>query len=427
VSLPSSWDSKLAICEARSFFIYPPSSDSIVSVMTPDRLAALPFLWGAATSAHQVEGGNAASDWHEWEKRIDSICAEPSGEACDHLHRYPEDMRLLAELGLNCYRFSVEWSRIEPEPGRFDEDWLAHYRRMCQTCRDFGLLPVVTLHHFTNPTWVAAQGAWEEPATARLFARFSERVLEALGDLVALLITINEPNIPALLGYEIGLFPPGKRDRTARLRATDTFIAAHRFVVEAARSRFPGLPVGMAIAMADWQALPGGETERDEWRRLREDVFLDATDGDDFVGVNTYTRHRIGSDGWIGNEDGVELTSMGYEFWPEAVGATLERTWSYTGGRTLIVTESGIGTDDDRRRIEYIDRALASMRSAIASGVDVRGFIYWSALDNFEWQLGYGPRFGLIEVNRETQERRLKPSAAHLGAVARSGAPLARR
>jgi len=123
----------------------------------------------------------------------------------------------------------------------------------------------------------------------------------------------------------------------------------------------------------------------------------------------------------------VELTSMGYEFWPEALGATLERTWSYTGGRTLIVTESGIGTDDDRRRIEYIDRALASMRSAIASGVDVRGFIYWSALDNFEWQLGYGPRFGLIEVNRETQERRLKPSAAHLGALARSEGPLARR
>jgi len=231
--------------------------------MTPDRLAALPFLWGAATSAHQVEGGNAASDWHEWEQRIDSICAEPAGEACDHLHRYPEDMRLLAELGLNCYRFSVEWSRIEPEPGQFDEDWLAHYRRMCQTCRDVGLLPVVTLHHFTNPTWVAAQGAWEESATARLFARFSERVLEALGDLVAVLITINEPNIPALLGYEIGLFPPGKRDRTARLRATDTFIAAHRFVVEVARSRFPGLPVAMAIAMADWQALPGGETERD--------------------------------------------------------------------------------------------------------------------------------------------------------------------
>jgi beta-glucosidase len=183
----------------------------------------------------------------------------------------------------------------------------------------------------------------------------------------------------------------------------------------------------MALAMADWQALPGGEAERDEWRRLREDVFLDATDGDNFVGVNTYTRHRIGPDGWLGNEDGVELTVMGYEFWPEALGATLERAWDYTGGRTLIATESGIGTDDDTRRIEYIDRAIASMRAATAAGADVRGFLYWSALDNFEWHVGYGPRFGLIGVDRTTQARRPKPSAAHLGSIARTAARPARR
>jgi beta-glucosidase len=386
--------------------------------MTGDRLARLPFLWGAATSAHQVEGGDVSSDWYDWEQRPDTVCAEPSGVACDHLNRYPEDMRLLAELGLNSYRFSLEWSRIEPEPGRFEERWLAHYRRMCETCRASGLLPVVTLHHFTNPAWLAGQGAWEAPATAALFGRFCERVLDALGDVIGLLITINEPNITALFGYEEGLFPPGKHDRTARLRATETFKAAHRLAVDAARERLPELPVGVALAMADWQALPGGETERDEWRRLREDVFLDATDGDDFVGVNTYTRHRIGPSGWLGNEAGVELTSMGYEFWPEALGATLERAWSYTGGTPLIVTESGIGTDDDARRIEYIDRAVASMQAARDAGVDVRGFLYWSALDNFEWHIGYGPRFGLIEVDRQTQERRLKPSARHLGALA---------
>src|SRR3954454_9393172 len=165
-------------------------------------------------------------------------------------------------------------------------------------------------------------------------------------------------------------------------------------------------------------AMPGGARGLCEMRRLREDVFLDATAGDDFVGVNTYTRHRIGPDGWVGNEDGVELTVMGYEFWPEALGATLERAWDYTGGRKLIVTESGIGTDDDSRRVEYIDRAIASMDHAMADGVDVRGFLYWSLLDNFEWHLGYGPRFGLVEVDRTTQTRRPKPSAAHLGAVA---------
>jgi beta-glucosidase len=395
--------------------------------MTVTRLTQLPFLWGAATSAHQVEGGDEASDWHDWEQLPDSLCAEPAGLACDHVNRYPDDLRLLADLGLNCYRFSVEWSRIEPEPGCFERAWLDHYRRMCLACHDNGLLPVVTLHHFTNPRWIAAQGAWEAAATADYFGRFAGEVLDALGDLTAVLITINEPNIPALLGYEEGVFPPGKRDREARLRATDTFISAHRLAVAAARERLPQLPVGMALAMADWQALPGGETERDEWRRLREDVFLDATDRDDFVGVNTYTRHRIGPAGWLGNEDGIELTAMGYEFWPEALGATLERAWDYTGGRTLIATESGIGTDDDARRIEYIDRAVASMRAAMSTGVDVRGFVYWSALDNFEWQVGYGPRFGLIDVNRETQERRAKPSAAHLGRIATTAPPPTRR
>jgi beta-glucosidase len=386
--------------------------------VTPDRFAKLPFLWGAATSAHQVEGGDEASDWHEWEQLPGGPCAEPAGLACDHLNRYPEDIGLLAGLGLNCYRFSVEWSRIEPAPGRYERAWLDHYRRMCATCRELGLLPVLTLHHFTNPAWLAARGAWESPETAEHFARFTVAVLDAMGDLVAVLLTINEPNIAALLGYEEGVFPPGKHDREARLRATETFIAAHRLAVAEARERFPELPVGMALAMADWQALPGGEAERDEWRRLREDVFLDATDGDDFVGVNTYTRHRIGPEGWVGNEDGVELTAMGYEFWPEALGATLERAWNRTGGRTLVVTESGIGTGDDARRIHFIDRAVASMRHAMGRGVDVRGFLYWSALDNFEWHIGYEPRFGLIEVDRATQARRPKPSAAHFGRIA---------
>lgn len=380
-----------------------------------------PFLWGAATSAHQVEGGNEANDWYDWEQAGASPVAEPAGAACEHVSRYPEDVALLAQLGLNCYRFSVEWSRIEPAHARFSEHWLRHYRRMAECCREHGLAPVLTLHHFTNPRWIAATGGWEEPRTAELFARFCATVAEALGDLAALAITINEPNIPALLGYENGVFPPGKRDREARLRVTDTFIEAHRRAVDAIRRVHPGLPVGMALAMADWQPLPGGERELEETRRLREDVFLEATTGDDFVGVNTYTRHRIGPDGWVGNEPGVELTAAGYEFWPEALEATLRRAWSVTGGRTpLVVTESGVATDDDRRRIDYIERAIAGMRRATDAAIDIRGFIYWSALDNFEWHRGYAQRFGLLAVDRETQARTVKPSAWHLGKLAQS-------
>ena len=383
------------------------------------KLDSLPFLWGAATSAHQVEGGNDANDWHDWETRADTNCHEPSGTACDHLNRYAEDIALLANLGLNCYRFSVEWSRIEPERGRFCERWLAHYRGVAQACHDHGLVPFVTLHHFTNPRWFAAAGGWENPEAAGWFARFCGRVGDALGDLLVVAITINEPNIVALLGYEDGLFPPGKSDRAARLRATATLIEAHRRGVAALRERHPDAALGMAVAMADWQALPGGEDELAEIRQLREDVFLEATGDDDFVGVNAYTRHRIGPQGWLGNEEGAELTATGWEFWPEALEATLRRAWEATGGRALIATESGLATDDDSRRVAYVERAVAGMRRAMADGVDVRGFLYWSALDNFEWQHGYRPRFGLIAVDRLTQERTVKGSARRFGELAR--------
>jgi len=382
----------------------------------------LPFLWGAATSAHQVEGGNTASDWHDWELDPGSGCAEPSGAACEHLTRYPQDIALLAQLGLNCYRFSVEWARIEPRPGELSTRWLEHYRSMAACCRRHGLLPVVTLHHFTNPRWLAADGGWENPQTAARFARYCAAVIETVGDLAALVVTINEPNMPALLGYEDGVFPPGKRDRRARLRVTEVFIDAHRRAVEVVRSLRPELPVGLALAMADWQALPGGEERLAQTRRLREDVFLQATAGDDFVGVNTYTRHRIGPDGWVGNEPGVELTAAGYEFWPQAIAGTLRRAWRLTGGTPLIVTETGIATDEDERRARFIERAVEAMRDTIAAGVDVRGFIYWSALDNFEWHHGYAQRFGLIAVDRATQRRTIKPSARRLAALARGGA-----
>jgi beta-glucosidase len=183
-----------------------------------------PFLWGAATSAQQVEGGNDANDWYDWERAPGSPVAEPAGAACDHVNRYGEDVALLERIGLSCYRFSVEWSRVEPAEGKFSARWLRHYRDMAKCCRRRGLAPMLTMHHFTNPQWVAADGGWEAPGTAARFERFCARVAEEIADVIAVAITINEPNIPALLGYENGVFPPGKRDRGARLRVTETFI-----------------------------------------------------------------------------------------------------------------------------------------------------------------------------------------------------------
>jgi beta-glucosidase len=380
------------------------------------------FVWGTATAAHQVEGGNWNNDWWAWEHDPEAPCQEPSGDACDSWHRYPEDVRLCAELGFGAYRFSLEWSRIEPEEGEFSRAALDHYRRMCATCREHRLEPIVTFHHFTTPRWVAARGGWAAPETADRFARFCARATAHLGDVVARACTLNEPNIVATMGYLHAIFPPGKRDPDLRRRVNDVFVDAHRKAVDAIHAGPGSAPVGLTLAMSDNQAVPGGETARDAYRRDMEDVFLEAARGDDFIGVQCYTRTRFGPKGMLGPEDGARTTQMGYEFWPEALEATIRRAWAVAGGVPILVTENGIGTTDDAERVEYVSRALPGVLACLADGIDVRGYVYWSLLDNFEWIFGYRPTFGLVAVDRETQERKPKPSAAWLGAIARANA-----
>ena len=380
------------------------------------------FLWGAATAAHQVEGGNWNNDWWAWEHTPGSPCQEPSGDACDQYHRYGEDLDLLAHLGFRAYRFSLEWSRIEPEDGEISRAALEHYRRVCATCRERGLEPIVTLHHFTTPRWLAGRGGWAEPGSAARFARFCARAGAYLGDLVARFCTLNEPNIVAEFGYRWGLFPPGLRDPDLRLRVNDVLIDAHRRGVVALRDAGVAVPIGLTLAMQDYQAVAGGEASRDRERRDMEDVYLEAVRDDDFLGVQTYTRVRCGAGGLVSPDPGARLTQMGYEFWPEALAACLRRAATMAPGVPLLVTENGIGTDDDAERIEYVERALRGVLACLTDGLDVRGYVYWSLLDNFEWAFGYRPKFGLVAVDRETQARHAKPSAAWLGSVARANA-----
>jgi beta-glucosidase len=376
------------------------------------------FQWGTATAAHQIEGGNVNNDWWEFEHDPTSGCVDRSGDACDSFHRYPEDIALVAALGLTFYRFSLEWSRIEPEAGEFSRSALDHYRRMLATCREHGLVPMVTYHHFTHPRWLASAGTWEAPQAVDRFARYCERVTAHLGDLIGMAGTINEPNVVATMGWRHGIFPPRVRDRDRRAKVNDALVAAHRAAVEAIRSGPGEFPVGLTLSMTDFQTQPGGEEWVERIRRPSEDVYLEATSGDDFIGVQTYTRARVGPEGNLGPEPGVPTTQMGYEFYPEALEGTIRRAWLKTGGLPVLVTENGIGTDDDEARIEYVARALAGVRRCLDDGIDVRGYTYWSLLDNFEWVLGYGPTFGIVEVDSESFERRPKPSAAWLGGVA---------
>jgi beta-glucosidase len=402
------------------------------------------FLWGAATAAHQVEGGNINCDSWLLEHVEGSIYTESSGDACDHYHRYDEDIRLLAALGLNAYRFSLEWARIEPEEGEFSLAELDHYRRMLASCREHGVEPVVTLHHFTSPQWIAARGGWEEPETARLFSRYCEKVVDHLGDLIGVACTVNELNLAILLqqwgflhqddailaapwraaaAHRLGVAPERFSSFPFCVRGASyrVLLDAHRRGAQALRAGPGNFPVGMTLALREWYVEPGGEALADDLRLKSEEIFLEAARSDDFLGVQCYTRQRVGPGGLLPPNGNVELTQMGYEIAPEALATTLRHA-SERAQVPLIVTENGIATDDDGQRIAFIEGALAGVASCLRDGIDVRGYFYWSLLDNFEWLFGYGPKFGLIAVDRKTLRRSVKPSAEWLGRTAQNNA-----
>jgi beta-glucosidase len=375
------------------------------------------FVWGTATAAHQVEGGNWNNDWWAWEHAEESPCEEPSGDACDQYWRYPQDLELLADVGFKAYRFSLEWSRIEPEYGEFSTANLDHYRRVIETCRDHDVLPVVTFHHFTTPRWVIAEGGWENPATADRFATFCERAVGHFGEEIGMACTINEPNIVSLMGWLMGVFPPGKsEDLDGYVKTNEHLRAAHRKAYDALKAGPGDFPVGLTLSMGDWTAEPGSEALIETYRRHHEDEYLEAARGDDFVGVQAYSRNRVGPDGVVGPEAGVEVLPMGYEYWPQAAEAAIRHAVD-VAGTPVYVTENGIGTDDDEQRIRFVRESLEGVARTISDGLDVRGFFYWSLLDNFEWAYGYRMRFGLIGVDRATQARTVKPSATWLGQV----------
>jgi beta-glucosidase len=395
-----------------------------------------------------VEGGNVYNDNWVLEHVPGSIYAESSGDAVDHYHRYPEDIAMLAELGFNLYRFSLEWSRIEPEEGEISLAALEHYRRMLAACRERGITPMVTYHHFTSPRWLMRYGGWAGAKTPDLFGRFCERAARYLGDLTGAACTLNEINIATLFseihfdrqqetqpsqGASRPQGVPWTTTAAQALGVTDaqlvpfifasgpqamqTILAAHRRAVEAIKSGPGSYPVGVTLALQDVQSKPGGEEAAKRANYTINDAYLEQMRGDDFVGVQNYSRLVYGPQGTLPPE--LEVTQMGYEFYPEALEGCL-RNAAAVARVPLIVTENGVATDDDTRRVEFIRRALQGVARCLQDGIDVRGYTYWSAFDNYEWSLGYKMRFGLVEVDRQTQQRTVKPSARYLGEIARA-------
>ena len=388
--------------------------------VTPETSFPEGFLWGAATAAHQIEGGNVNNDSWVREHDPNSGFSESSGDACDSLHRWPEDVELIAAMGLGAYRFSLEWSRIEPAVGEFSIAALDYYRRICAACRERDIVPVVTFHHFTTPTWLAARGGWEAADAPETYARFVTRAGAHLGDLIGWACTINELNLIGVRVYDLGSSTPGIKDGFVRhMAVNEALVRAHRLGVDALRSGPGDFRVGLTLSMDEMVAEPGGASVLEAAREILEDRFFRGTDGDDFIGVQCYSRVHFGPEGQAPNEPGVPTTQMGYEYWPQGVEHCARRAAAMTGVPVLL-TESGIATDDDADRITYLSEVLRGVRRALDDGVDIRGYFVWSLLDNFEWSHGFGPKFGLHSVDRETFARHPKPSASWFGAVARA-------
>ncbi|MEI4271212.1 family 1 glycosylhydrolase [Klenkia sp. LSe6-5] len=378
------------------------------------------FLWGTATAAHQVEGGNVNNDHWAMEHTENSPFSESSGDACDSWHRWSEDLDLVAGSGLDTYRFSLEWSRIEPAEGEFSRAALDHYRRMIDGCRDRGLTPIVTLVHFTMPRWLMDDGGWTGARTADRLARFTEYVAPALAD-AGYVATLNEPNLMAVQPV-IGAMARRGEEVTG-LPAPDpavseALLGLHARSMDVLRGA-GSPPAGMTLVGIEYIDEGGGLDHMDAARAAMVDRFLESARGDDFLGLQIYTAQRFGPQGLIAPPSDRQTLAHGMERRPEALGAAVAYVASVLPGTPLLVTENGIATADDADRIRFTDEALRGLAAAIADGADVRGYVHWSLLDNFEWMLGYRPTFGLVAVDRETFTRTAKPSLAWLGDVAR--------
>lgn len=395
------------------------------------------FLWGAATAGHQIEGNNVNSDWWAREQIMPGM--ELSGDACDSYHRYREDISLLADAGLTSYRFSLEWSRIEPVRGRFSKAELAHYRRMIEFCFERGVTPVVTLQHFTTPQWFANDGGWTAADASDKFLSFVTEATTIL-DGVEWVATMNEPNMQAAImtamrrleaqgGQWVSPTVEESSDGEEKkpqhgefLTYADpeigkNFVAIHHAARDIVRAR-TGAKVGWTIAAGALTAAPGGEQKLAEIRYGKEDVYWEGSRGDDFAGVQAYSSQEVDANGLVPHPPHPDNTLVGTAYRPDALGMAVRHAWEVTGGVPILVTENGIATADDAQRIRYTEEALRGLAGAIADGIDVRGYLHWTLLDNFEWG-HWEPTFGLIAVDRETFARTAKPSLAWLGEVAK--------
>lgn len=356
------------------------------------------FLWGSATSAYQVEGGNNNSDWEYWKVR--------AGRACDHYNRFEEDFDIAKTLNQNAHRLSIEWARIEPEKGKFDEREVEHYRQVLEALKKRKIRPLVTLHHFTNPVWVTDRGGWENPSVVGYFGSYVRYIVTQLSDLCDFWITINEPAVYVSEGYLYGNWPPGKRDPVKAYLVTKHMLQAHQSAYQIIHKIQPRAKVGIAYVMGYFRS----PVPFDPLRFL-EKKYIEGAKVQDFIGLNYYR-----AIGWVNN---LPKSDVGWRIYPNGLYENLVDLKDQFG-LPIYITENGIADEDDDQRADYITDHLVAVWRALDEGVDVQGYFYWSLLDNFEWARGFEPRFGLVEVDYKTMKRKVRPSAQVYARIAKS-------
>lgn len=385
------------------------------------------FFWGAATAAYQVEGGIENNDWAEAAREG---YVPPCGDACDHYHRYEDDFDLAKELGHNAHRFSIEWVRIEPEEGQFDAEAIEHYRDVLKSLRERNIEPFVTIWHWTLPIWFTEKGGWLHKDAEKAFLRFVRKLLTEYKDLVTFWVVYNEPETPVRHGYIIGDRPPAQRFRfISALRMIKKIARVYAASYQAIKQIDPAAQVGFSESLVYFEPYNNSWLNRIAlrffkwWRNNPHyDIYVKHCD---FIGLQYYfhTRVRVNpfrSRWGIQDNEDEWVSDFGWEIYPEGIYHVLLSLQKYD--KPIYITENGVADANDRHRAEFIRQHLQWSHKAIEAGVDLRGYLHWSLIDNYEWTKGYEMRFGLVEVNYDTQERIPRPSAyVYKEIIARNG------
>ena len=418
------------------------------------------FLWGTATAAHQVEGNCNNNNWSNWETSIPSHdysflhSKQPAGSACEHWTRYPEDIKLMKELGVNAYRFSVEWSKIEPQPGEFNQNALTHYSTVIDSLISKGITPMITLHHFTNPIWFEELGAFEREENIQYFVRFSQKIFEEYSDRVIYWCTINEPAVYTVQGYFTGIFPPEKQNIRLAAKVLKNLIRAHVDIYFSLKKLPNGEksqigfvkninqfkpwrkwhPVDQMVVWfsnhfyndAILHCLMTDEyTLKVPFLSGENGIIPNASQSFDFIGLNYYSHNflkfqllRTPHINVVFPKKEIK-TDMPYTMYAQGFYDAIESVSKLK--KPIIITENGVADKYDNFRSKWISDYIKQMAIALENGIDIRGYFYWSLLDNYEWVESYHMKFGLYEVDFKTQQRKLREGSKTYQKIIKSG------